>query len=42
MYLVKKTDFDKAAFVALQSEEERLRYFEERVDIVKDDPRYAS
>jgi hypothetical protein len=35
-------DFDKAAFDALQSEEERLQYFEERVDIIRDDPQDAS
>jgi hypothetical protein len=42
LYLVKKADFDKAAFAALQSEEERFKYFEERVDVIKDDPDYAS
>jgi hypothetical protein len=35
LYLVKKADFDKPAFAALQSEEER-------VDVIKDDPDYAS
>jgi hypothetical protein len=42
LYLVEKADFDKAAFAALQSEEERFKYFEERVDVIKDDPDYAS
>jgi hypothetical protein len=37
IYLVKKADFDKAVFFALQSEEERFQYFEERVDIIRDD-----
>jgi hypothetical protein len=32
----------KRHFDALQSEEERLQYFEERVDIIRDDPQDAS
>jgi len=35
IYLVKKADFAKAAFFALQS----FQYFAERVDIIKDDDR---
>ncbi|CZT19461.1 uncharacterized protein RCC_05312 [Ramularia collo-cygni] len=35
-YLVKTSDFDRATFFALKTEEERFRYFEERVDIIWD------
>ena len=34
-YLVKKSEFSKAAFAALQGED-RARYFRERADIVRD------
>lgn len=40
--LLRYANFDKASLFALQSEDERFRYFDERVDIIKDDPKYAS